>query len=60
MILHVVKERGLMRDEQFGFRSRYSTSLKLARLVERINRSFGEKRFTGADFHDVAKAFGTV
>ena len=59
-ILHVVRERGLMRDEQFGFRPRHSTSLQLARLVERITRNFGEKRFTGAVFLDVAKAFGTV
>jgi len=28
-ILHVVSERGLMRDEQFGFRPRHSTSLQL-------------------------------
>jgi len=58
--LHVVNERGLMRDEQFGFRPRHSTSLQLARLVERITRNFGEKRVTGAVFLDVAKAFDTV
>jgi hypothetical protein len=34
--------------------------LQLARLVERITRSFGEKRLTGAVFLDVAKAFDTV
>jgi len=28
-ILHIVKERGLLRDEQFGFRPRLSTSLQL-------------------------------
>jgi len=59
-ILHVVNERGLMRYEQFGFRPRHSTSLQLARLVEKITRNFGEKRLTGAVFLDVAKACGTV
>jgi len=41
-------------------RPRHSTSLKLARLVERITRNFGEKRPTGAVFLDVANAFDTV
>jgi hypothetical protein len=49
-----------MRDEQFAFRPKHSTSLQLARLVERITRNSGEKRLTGANFFDVAKAFDTV
>ena len=49
-----------MRDEQFGFRLRHSTSLHLARLGERITRNFREKRLTGAVFLDVIKAFDTV
>jgi hypothetical protein len=59
-ILREVSERGLMRDEQFGFRPGHSTSLQLARFVERITRKFGEKRLKGAVFLDVAKAFDTV
>ena len=49
-----------MRNEQFGFCPRHSTSLQLVRLIERITRNFGEKRLTGAVFLDVAKAFDTV
>jgi len=49
-----------MRDEQFVFRPRHSTSLQLARLFLRITRNFGEKRLTGTVFLDVAKAFDTI
>jgi len=49
-----------MQDENFGFRPRHSTSLQLARLVERVIRNIGEKRITGTVFLDVAKAFDTV
>jgi hypothetical protein len=59
-ILTELSERGLLRDEQFGFRPRHSTSLQLARLVERVTRNFFEKRLKGEVFLDVAKAFDTV
>jgi hypothetical protein len=59
-ILREVNERGLLRDEQFGFRPKHSTTLQLARLVQRVNRNFDERRLTGAVFLDVAKAFDTV
>jgi hypothetical protein len=59
-ILHEVSERELMQIEQFWYRPRHSTSLHLARLVERITRNLGEKRLTGAVFLDGAKAFDTV
>jgi len=52
--------RGLIWDEQFGFRPKHSTSLQLARLVERRARNFGERRLTGAVFFHVAKALDTV
>jgi hypothetical protein len=55
-----VSGRGLLRDEQFGLRPKYSTALQLARLVERVFRNFNEKRLTGAVFQDVAKAFDTL
>jgi len=49
-----------MRDEQFRFRYRHSTSMQLACLIEKITRNFGEKRLTGAVFLDMAKAFEIV
>jgi hypothetical protein len=49
-----------LRDEQFVFRPRHSTSSQLARLVERITRNVGVMRVNGAIFLDVAKPFDTV
>ena len=57
-ISHEVSERGLMRDEQFGFRPKHSTFLQLARL-ERITGNC-EKRLTGVVFIYVSKVFDTV
>jgi hypothetical protein len=59
-ILHEVKVRQLMRNEQFGFRPKHSASRQLARRVERIARNFAEKRLKGAVVLDVGKAFNTV
>ena len=42
------------------YRPRHSTSLQLARFVERGFRNFGEKRLTSSVFLDVTKAFDTV
>jgi hypothetical protein len=55
-----INERGMLRDEKFGFRTRLSTTLHLARLVQRVNRVLDERRLTGAVFLDVTKAFDTV
>jgi hypothetical protein len=54
-----VNERGLLCDEQFGFRPRHSTTLQLVRLVERVNTNFDKRRLTGVVFLDVALAFDT-
>jgi hypothetical protein len=59
-VLRDVNERGLLCEEQFGFRPKHRTTLQLAPLVERVNTNFDERRLTGAVFLDVAKAFDTV
>jgi len=51
-ISHLVKERGLMRDEQFGLHPVFH--------FDRISRNYGEKIPTAAVFLDVAKAFHAV
>jgi hypothetical protein len=42
-VLKEVNKSGLLRDEQFGFRPRLSTTLQLARFVERVNRNLEVK-----------------
>jgi hypothetical protein len=59
-VLCEVRERGLLRDEQFGFRPKHSTALQLARLLERVSRNFDVKRLRGAVFLNVAKTFDTA
>jgi hypothetical protein len=46
-VLREINECELLRDEQFWFRPRHSPMLQLARLVERVNRNFNERRLTG-------------
>ena len=61
MVLCKVGGRGLLRNEQFGFRLKRSPALQLNRLVERFSRNFGQKRLRGAFFFlDVAKTLDTV
>jgi len=43
-ILHEVSKSGLMRDEQFEFRPRHSTSLQPDRLVEKKEPETSVKR----------------
>ena len=42
-ILYEISERGLMRDEQFGFRPGHMTSLHVELFFQRITRNFSEK-----------------
>jgi hypothetical protein len=55
-ILKELSERCVLRDGQFEFRPEHSTSLQVARIVERLTTNFGRKRLTGAIFLDVTKA----
>jgi hypothetical protein len=48
-------ERGeWARYEEFGFLSEFNTTLELARVMERVNRNFDERRLTGAVILNVA------
>jgi hypothetical protein len=59
-ILHEVSGCRLLRNEQFGFRTKQSDALQLTRPAERVSRNFEEERLSGEVFKDVAKAFDIV
>jgi len=58
-ILSETSGRGVLLDEQFGFRPKHSTALQPTRHFERVSRNLGEKRLTGAVFLDLVQAFDT-
>ncbi|GBP08458.1 Probable RNA-directed DNA polymerase from transposon BS [Eumeta japonica] len=49
--------KGLIIDEQFGFRPAHSCPQQVLRLVEYVSEGFETERSTVAVFFDVAKAF---
>jgi hypothetical protein len=55
--LYEFVECGLLWEKQYRFRTRHRTSLLLARFVERITKSFGANRLSGAVLPNGAKAF---
>ncbi|GBP07034.1 Probable RNA-directed DNA polymerase from transposon BS [Eumeta japonica] len=52
--------KGLIIDEQFGFRPAHSCSQQVLRLVKYVSEGFETERSTVAVFFDVAKAFDRI
>ena len=50
----------LLFDQQFGFRSKHSTDMALAQLVDKITDAACNKNYTGRVFIDLSKAFDTI
>jgi hypothetical protein len=59
-ILSEISWHVILRHEQIGFRPKHSTSLYLARFVERVISHFGDEQLSVLDFFDVTNAFDTV
>ncbi|GFW28579.1 probable RNA-directed DNA polymerase from transposon X-element [Trichonephila clavipes] len=53
-------ENNILISQQHGFRPRVSTSHQLLRVVEYIKTGFKDKKYTGAIFLDIQKAFDRV
>lgn len=59
-LVESVTEHNLLPDEQFGFRSKHSTTDQILRVTEFFSVAINFKKIGGAIFLDVSKAFDTV
>ncbi|KAG5681565.1 hypothetical protein PVAND_010984 [Polypedilum vanderplanki] len=59
LIRHEV-ENNLFINQQFGFRSKHSTTLQIIRIVESASIGFNHNRSTGMVLLDIQKAFDSV
>lgn len=60
LLLWRVKPFITPRSEQFGFRSRHSTTLQLTRVLHELASEMNQRRHTVAVFLDIEKAFDRV
>jgi hypothetical protein len=64
VILKIVQrhigERGLLNENQFGFRACHSTTLQCMRLTDHVILNFNNNLSTAVVFLDMEKAFDTT
>ena len=53
-------KNSILHQNQFGFRSKLSTSMALLELVDKLSKSIDDRKLTVGVFIDLAKAFDTV
>ncbi|MFZ2538340.1 MAG: reverse transcriptase family protein [Oscillospiraceae bacterium] len=53
-------DHNILHQNQFGFRSKLSTSMALLELIDKLTKAVDEKQITIGIFVDLAKAFDTV
>jgi hypothetical protein len=53
-----IKNKKVLRDEQFGFRARHSTTQQVMRIVETVSLRFNANKLT--TLLDIEKAFDYV
>ena len=56
---YIIKN-SILHQNQFGFRSKLSTSMALLELVDKLSKSIDDRKLTVGVFIDLAKAFDTV
>lgn len=55
-----IANKRLLPEHQFGFRSKYSTTEQIHRIVNTIQETFQEKSYCNAVFLDISQAFDRV
>jgi hypothetical protein len=59
-LLDFEAEKRILKDQQFGFRSKHSTTQQIVRIVETAALRFSENKSTAMVMLDIAKAFDSV
>lgn len=59
-LLHYLEENNIITDRQFGFREKFSTSLAVTKLVDRISDELDHRKYNIGVFLDLSKAFDTI
>jgi hypothetical protein len=59
-ILEFAEENHILRDQQFGFRAKHSTTQQIMRIVETVSLRFNEDKSTAMTLLDIEKAFDSV
>lgn len=54
------ESKNILRNQQFGFRSRHSTTQQIIRIMETISLRFNEDKSTAMTLLDIEKAFDSV
>jgi hypothetical protein len=58
--LDFVEDNQILRDQQFGFRAKHSTTQQIMRIVETVSLRFNENKSTAMTLLDIEKAFDSV
>jgi hypothetical protein len=59
-LLEFEEDNQILRDQQFGFRARHSTTQQIMRIVETVSLRFNEDKSTAMTLLDIEKAFDSV